>query len=209
MWVRTQFALLLQACALCLLTSSLAQQPQEPAKSLPPPPPSPVPAERLAGPIISLYHNGELTIEAQNANLRDVLHVLSSQTGALIDIPPGPDERVVGVFGPGRPHDVLASLLHGSRFNYVMQGSATDPSRLVLVTLSLRVENPIANQKQSQPRASSTSIVFSQEGSGALRQRRFRSSRRRIQSAPPQPAAVPQEATVDAPEDLAASNPEE
>jgi hypothetical protein len=191
MWVRTQFTLLLQACALCLLTSSLAQQPQEPAESLPPPPPSLVPAEMPAGPIISLYQNGELTIEAQNANLRDVLHVVSSHTGALIDMPPGPDERVVGVFGPGRPHDVLASLLNGSRFNYVMQRAAADPDKLERVTLSFRFKDPAAYQGQSQPRSNSPGAVVAQGSSAPLRGR-FRLSLRRSQR-----SLLPPEATMD------------
>jgi hypothetical protein len=188
MWVRTQFALLLQACALCLLTSSLAQPPREPAESLPPPPLSLVPAEMPAGPIISLYQNGELTIEAQNANLRDVLHVMSSQTGALIDIPPGPDERVVGVFGPGSPHDVLVSLLNGSRFNYVIQGAAAHPEKLERVTLSLRFKDPAAYQ--SQPRSDSPAAVVAQGSSAPLRGR-FRLSLRRSQR-----SLLPPEATV-------------
>ncbi len=51
------------------------------------------------------------------------LRAISNQTGTVIDVPPGPDERVVGVFGPGRMRDVLASLLNGSRFNYLKDGS--------------------------------------------------------------------------------------
>jgi hypothetical protein len=188
MWVHTQFAWLLQACALCLLTSSLAQQPEEPVESLPPTPPSLVPAEMPAGPIISLYQNGELTIEVQNANLRDVLHVMSSQTGALIDIPPGPDERVVGVFGPGRPHDVIASLLNGSRFNYVIQGAAAHPDKLERVTLSLRLKDSAAYQ--SQPRSNSPGAVVPQGSSVPLRGRLRLSLRRSQRSLLPPEAIV-------------------
>jgi hypothetical protein len=190
MWVRIQFALLVQACALCLLTSSLAQQTQEPVESLSSPPPSLVPAKMPAGPVLSLYQNGELTIEAQNANLRDVLHVVSSQTGALIDIPPGPDERVVGVFGPGRPHDVLASLLNGSSFNYIVQGAVADPNKLERVTLSLRLKDSAAYQGPSQPRPDSPGAVVAQGSSAPLRGL-FKFSRRRSQrSLLPPPATV-------------------
>jgi hypothetical protein len=126
--VRTQFAwFLLQACALCLPVSSLAQQPQEQTDSLLPAPPPLTLAQRPAGSIITLYQSGELTIEAQNANFRDVLRAVSRQTGAPIDVPPGFDERVFGIFGPGLTRDVLVSLLNGSHFNYVMEGSVADP----------------------------------------------------------------------------------
>ena len=154
--VRTALSLfLLWACTLCLAFPSLAQQSQEQAE-VPLPPPPPVPLTQMpAGPVITLYQNGELTIEAQNSNLRDVLRVVSTQTGTLIDIPPGHDERVVGVFGPGRPRDVLASLLNGSPFNYVMLWSTIDPNRLEKVSLSLRSENPLVGKSQSRPQVSS------------------------------------------------------
>jgi hypothetical protein len=153
--VRTALSLLLSVCTLCLGSPSLAQQSQEQAEvPLPPPPPLPL-AQMPAGPVITLYQNGELTIEAQNSNLRDVLRVVSAQTGTLIDIPPGHDERVVGVFGPGRPREVLASLLNGSPFNYVMLWSTIDPNRLEKVALSLRSENPVVGKSQSHPQVSS------------------------------------------------------
>jgi hypothetical protein len=158
--LRTAMSLfLLGACTLCLAFPSLAQQLQEQAEvplPTPPPPPPLLPlAQMPAGPVITLYQNGELTIEAQNSNLRDVLRVVSAQTGTLIDIPPGHDERVVGVFGPGRPREVLASLLNGSPFNYVMLWSTIDPNRLEKVALSLRSENPVVGKSQSQPQVSS------------------------------------------------------
>jgi hypothetical protein len=194
--VRTQFALrLLHACVLCLSVSSWAQETQEQAESsLPASPPLPL-AKLPAGPIFSLYQNGELTIEAQNANLSDVLRVVSSQTGALIDIPQCPDERVVGVFGPARVQDVLTSLLNGSRFNYIMQGAAAYPDRPERVTLSLRDENPAKSENpavdlsQSRPRASAPSVV-AQDSSGPPLRGRFRSNIRRSQSAPLQPAGI-------------------
>jgi len=87
-------------------------------------------------PTVTLYQNGQLTIEAQNATLSDVLRAACSETGAVIDLPPGADERVVGIYGPGPPREVIASLLNGSRFNYVMLGSAANPGGLVRLSLS-------------------------------------------------------------------------
>jgi len=44
------------------------------------------------------------------------------QTGAEIEIPSA-TERVVTHLGPGPARDVMADLLNGSRFNYVLLGS--------------------------------------------------------------------------------------
>ncbi len=67
----------------------------------------------LSGPIMISYQNGQLALDAQNASLIDLLHAISSQTGALFDIPPAADERVVVRLGPGKIQDVLAAFLNG------------------------------------------------------------------------------------------------
>ena len=75
------------------------------------------------------YENGLLSITAQNATLGDILREVRKLTGATIDVPPaGANERVVVQLGPGAPRDVLATLLNGTSFNYVMLGSASDPT---------------------------------------------------------------------------------
>jgi hypothetical protein len=113
-----------------------AQQPQAAAQ-----PPDAMPltlAQMPQGPIIVSYQNGQLTIEAQNATLSSVLRAACNQTGTALDLPSDPDERLLGVFGPGPPREVFASLLNGSRFNYVMVGSVLDTSGLVRLTLSVK-----------------------------------------------------------------------
>src|SRR5438309_2645060 len=50
------------------------------------------------GPIIVSYQNSQLTIEAQNATLSSVLRAACNQTGTALDLPPGTDERVMGIF---------------------------------------------------------------------------------------------------------------
>lgn len=99
---------------------------------------SPAPSDQLTGAIIVSYQNDELTIESQNATLREMLRAISNQTGIMIEVPPGPDERVIGVFGPRRTRDVLDSLLNGSRFNYIFVGSANDPNTPARMILSPR-----------------------------------------------------------------------
>jgi hypothetical protein len=71
-----------------------------------------------------------------------------------VDVPPNATERVVGQFGPGPAREVLADLLNGSHFNYVMLGSAANPDGLERVILTARAggrdASPIA-QAPSQP----------------------------------------------------------
>jgi hypothetical protein len=85
------------------------------------------------------YQNGLLTISAQNSTLGEILRDVRKLTGASFDIPPhstGADERVIVSLGPGAPRDVLAALLNGSSFNYVMLGSDSDPAALATVILT-------------------------------------------------------------------------
>jgi hypothetical protein len=81
-------------------------------------------------------HNGQLTIVAQNSTLSDILHGVQKCTGATIDVPSNANERVVTKLGPAPAREVLASLLNGSSFNYVMVGSAGSPTSLSSVILT-------------------------------------------------------------------------
>lgn len=100
------------------------------------PPPPPTLEQQPPTPPQVAYRNGQLTIDSQNATLSQVLHSVQSQTGASIDMPAGAGtERVVARLGPGNPKDVLASLLNGSKFNYVILGEANNPGRVQKVIL--------------------------------------------------------------------------
>jgi hypothetical protein len=83
------------------------------------------------------FQDGLLSISAQNSTLGDILRDVRRLTGASIDIPPGSaaNERVVTHLGPGAPREVLAVLLNGSSFNYVMIGSNSDPAAVSSVVL--------------------------------------------------------------------------
>jgi hypothetical protein len=80
------------------------------------------------------YENNQLTIVAPNSTLADILRAVRKQTGADIEIPAAP-ERVVTHLGPGPAREVVADLLNGSRFNYVLLGSPSDQSALTRVVL--------------------------------------------------------------------------
>ena len=114
-------------------------------KPVEPPPPLPsgptgrpvqqMPLDTIAAvPPQVTYENNQLTIVAPNSTLADILRAVRKQTGADIEIPAAP-ERVVTHLGPGPAREVVADLLNGSRFNYVLLGSPSDQSALTRVVL--------------------------------------------------------------------------
>jgi len=114
------------------------------AKESPPLPPLPsgptgpvqqVPLDSMAPvpPQVS-YQNAQLTIVAPNSTLGDILRAVHKQTGAEIEIPAAND-RVVTHLGPGPAPQVMAELLNGSRFNYVLLASPADNTVLTRVVL--------------------------------------------------------------------------
>jgi len=81
------------------------------------------------------YQNGQLSITAQNSTLGDILRAVHKQTAAEMEIPANATERVVTHLGPGPAREIVAQLLNGSRFNYVLLGSPADASLLTRVVL--------------------------------------------------------------------------
>jgi hypothetical protein len=82
-----------------------------------------------------IYSDGSLTIIAQNSTLGDILRAVRAKTGAVVDVPANANERVVSHVGPGPAREVLAALLNGSHFDYVLLGSAANPQVLERVVL--------------------------------------------------------------------------
>ena len=112
--------------------------PEPPPPPAPPPPP-PTLAQLPALPPQVRYSHGQLTIVAENSTLSDILRAVRTQTGADVEVPPNATERVVAHLGPGPARDVLAALLNGTHFNYVMLGSPAHPDsvdRLILTSKS-------------------------------------------------------------------------
>ena len=153
-----KFATLLLAISLCpMVLSSFAaaqkggvRKPQKkqlkqeqpappPLPAYTPAPLQPLPLEQVpaVAPRVK-YAGGELTIVAHNSTLGDVLKAVRQQTGAELDIPPNASERVVADLGPGPARDVIAQLLNGTHFNYVMVGSATDPTAIQSIVLTAK-----------------------------------------------------------------------
>ncbi len=114
-------------------------------QTTPPPPPLPsgpqgpvpqVPLDAIpaVAPQVS-YQDGQLTIVAPNSTLGDILRGVRKYTAADIEIPATANERVVTRLGPGPAREVMAELLNGSHFNYILLGSPGDANALVRVVL--------------------------------------------------------------------------
>lgn len=87
-------------------------------------------------PSISYVH-GQLKIDVSNTTLADVLTQVAALTGAKIDVPAGANtERLTAAkYGPGPARQVLASLLNGSDFDFLIQASDTDPEKIQSVLI--------------------------------------------------------------------------
>lgn len=132
--------------------SKTKKPPLPPLPSGPTGPVQPMPLDSMAPvpPQVS-YQNSQLTIVAPNSTLGDILRAVRKQTGAEIEIPPA-TERVVTHLGPGPAREVIAELLNGSRFNYVLLGSPADNSVLTRVVL-------VAKSSQDNAAANSPAIA--------------------------------------------------
>lgn len=74
-----------------------------------------------------------LYINAANSSLQQILQDVATMTGATLEGPEA-DQRVFGVYGPGKARDVLSQLLQGTSYNVIMigdQGAGT-PREIVL-----------------------------------------------------------------------------
>jgi len=194
-WIALE--LLLSAPLLLAQTTAPAPQSTTPRRKshkvqtplvLPPLPGGPLsqlPMDQIpATPAKVSYQGGLLTISAQNSPLGEILRDVRKLTGASIEIPSGSGagERVVTHLGPAPPRDVLAGLLNGSSFNYVLLGSSSDPNAVSSVVLM---------PKPSAAGETQTAANLNQPNPGAMPPNRFTQPFT-------QPGVVPQPANVQA-----------
>jgi AMIN domain len=121
-----------------------------PAAAAEPPPEPPKPKVTVA------FRNGLLSVTADKATLAQVLYEIHNQTGAEIAVPAGAEqEQVFAALGPAAPKEVLAALLDGSPYNFILVGSSSNPNVLERVLLSHKGTNMVLDvgmpQGQSQP----------------------------------------------------------
>jgi len=157
------------AAAVCLATPGVSQTPpartpHKVSKKAPLPLPSgplgPLPQFPLDSlPAVAPHVNfegGLLTIETPNSTLGDVLRAVHSQTLADMDIPSGATDRVALHLGPGPAREVVATLLNGSRFNYVLLGAPDDPRKLTRVVLVAKAGTDLPGGPKSDAQGAPT-----------------------------------------------------
>lgn len=112
------------------------------AKATRPAQPVPVAAaapQPMPPPLAVSFQGGLLSIKSDRASLSAILFAVQQRTGADIAIPAGADqEQVVAELGPAPAPEVLAHLLNGSKFNFLIISSSTNPGALDRVILSQR-----------------------------------------------------------------------
>lgn len=106
------------------------------------------------------YFRGQLTIVAENSSLADILSAVCKETGAVVDLRPGSgSDRVASRMGPGPARDMLAALLNGSRFDYVMTASPSNPAGVEHIILIARGDG-----SQSMSPVRDSSMMASPDG---------------------------------------------
>ena len=94
------------------------------------PPPAAPPSKP---PVTVTFGNGMLCIRAEKATFAQVLSEVQRQTKAEIAIPAGAErEEVDADLGPAPMLDVLASLLNGSAYNFILVGNELSLERVIL-----------------------------------------------------------------------------
>ncbi len=117
--------------------SLAAKAPVTPAPVQTPPKPEPPhwPANEKPDNASVTWDSHGLLITAQNSSLKQILDDVSAATGAKVE-GLGADQRIFGVYGPGKAREVVSQLLDGTGYNVLMigdQGEGT-PRQIVLTS---------------------------------------------------------------------------
>jgi hypothetical protein len=102
-------------------------------------PGAPVPAPAPEKKVTIFFQDGLLSLTSNKGSLAEVLTEIGLATGADMSIPAGAEqEKVAASLGPGSPRDVLAQLLNGSRYNFIIMGSNADANRVARVLITVK-----------------------------------------------------------------------
>jgi hypothetical protein len=117
----------------------------------------PYPTEAATQPARVTVRDGKLTVEASNSDLPQILNQVATMSGITIRGIDGKGinggARVFGVYGPGQPRVVLAALLSGSGYNFIMVGGSGDgaPRELLLTARNKSDAAPVISAPVAQP----------------------------------------------------------
>src|SRR5215470_14830221 len=117
----------------------IAEAPQtNPDGPTPDAPAESAPSPEASKKVTIAFQDGLMSITTSDkASLAEVLNKIHIQTGADIAIPAGAEQDMVAVsLGPAAPRDVVAKLLDGSPYNYIILGADNDINKLEKVVLS-------------------------------------------------------------------------
>ena len=116
-------------------TPSLTTVPQVAHSIAPARLPAPAPEKKVT----IFFQDGLLSLTSNQGSLAEVLTEIGLATGADMSIPAGAEqEKVAASLGPGSPRDVLAQLLNGSRYNFIIVGSSANANQLARVMISVK-----------------------------------------------------------------------
>ena len=100
------------------------------------------------------YRNGLLTVRALNSTLESVLAAIRSKAGIQFEgLEGGASERVVISMGPSPEGEVLATILGGSRFDYIVVDRLDSPGIVQRVLLTPRQGATSAGASGTRPSA--------------------------------------------------------
>jgi hypothetical protein len=115
-----------------------------------------------------LYAHGQLTVISQNASLGTLLKLISSKTGAVIDLSPElQNEPVIAQIGPSPVREVLTGLLDSPKIDYIIMGApdtAGNVERIVVRTRESFARTALAAGRPSQPRRQDAEAKLDENG---------------------------------------------
>jgi hypothetical protein len=101
----------------------------------PAPPPPDWPANDHPSDATVTWDSNGLRIVAANSSLAQIMKAIAAETGATVE-GMGQDQRIFGIYGPGRARDVVTQLLDGSGYNVLMVGDLGQgtPRQIILTS---------------------------------------------------------------------------
>jgi hypothetical protein len=101
------------------------------------------------------YSQGQLTVVSQSASLGTVLKLISTKTGAVIDLAPElQNEPVIAQIGPNGVREVMTALLDSPKIDYIIMGTGNASGgmeRILVRTRQSFGRNVIPMNRPQQP----------------------------------------------------------
>jgi hypothetical protein len=106
-----------------------------------PTPPPPTPEQLPPRPPEIAWDGKQLSINADNSTLYDILMAVRSRLGTSIDVPASASsERVAVHLGPAPARAVLSALLEGSNYDYIIKARESNQNEIQSMIVTLRGE---------------------------------------------------------------------